>query len=217
MAMHKEKIPSTILSIIFLLLVLEFFLNVPDSVKTINSDIRTFGSIIAAFAMMLGSANIFKIYGNRIIKRSSNWEYGVLLLGVFAASVLFGMTEGTKGSTFLWIYNNIQVPIGATIFSLLGFFIVYAAFRAFRAKTWEAAVLLICGAVMIWWGAPLGKSIFPGIDTIATWLVDVPNSASFRGYGMTTAIATVVIGLTLLLQKMSLFERMKDAAGGEGE
>lgn len=215
MAMQKEKIPSTILSIVFILLVLEFFLNVPEPVKAINTDIRNFGSIIAAFAMMLGSANIFRVYGNRIRKKSENWEYAVLLLAVFLVTVFFGLMEGTKGTTFLWIYNYIQVPIGATVFSLLGFFIVYAAFRAFRAKTWEAGVLLVCGAAMIWWGAPLGKAIFPGIDAIATWLVDVPNAAAFRGYGMTTAIATVVIGLTLFMQKMSAFERMKEAAGGE--
>ncbi len=214
MALMKEKIPSTILSIIFFLVVIEFYFNVPAFISTINVDLRNFGAVVAAFAMVLGSVNIFKVYGNRIRKRSEHWQYAVLLLTVFVVTVFNGLVYGPKSANFLWIYNNIQVPIGATVFSLLGFFIVYAAFRAFRAKTWEATVLLICGAIMIFWGSPLGKSLFPPIIPIATWLIDVPNAAGFRGYMVTTAIATAIIGISIALQKKSIFQSVKDVAGG---
>lgn len=216
MALHKEKIPSTLLSIIFLLVVLEFYFNVPEVISTINVDVRNFGAICAAFAMMLGSVNILRVYGNRIRKRADHWEYAILLLIVFFTTIISGLIQGPKGIWFLWIYNNIQVPIGATVFSLLGFFIVFAAFRAFRARTWEATVLLCCGAIMIWWGSPLGKSLLPSIIPIATWLIDIPNAAGFRGYMICTAIATAIIGISIFLQKTSVFERVKEVAGGEG-
>ena len=66
---------------------------------------------------------------------------------------------------FLWLFENVQVPLDATMFSLLAFFIASAAFRAFRARNVEAALLLISACVVIlgltppfihWWNSAFG-------------------------------------------------------------
>ncbi len=123
--------------------------------------------------------------------------------------------EGTNGTYFIWLYKNIQVPAAATVYAIIGFYVVFAAYRAFRAKTIEATILLVGAFLAIMWGSSLGHYIWPGIDPIYSWLVDVPNTAGFRGYQMAVAVATVAVGVALFLQKQSLFQ--KAGASEEGE
>ena len=64
------------------------------------------------------------------------------------------------------------------------------------------------------WGSSIGHVIWPGIGTFVPWLIDVPNTAGFRGYAMAVAVATVAIGASLFLHKQVLFQ--KAGASGEG-
>lgn len=211
----RNKIPAWIISIIIVLALLQFYFNLPFDLGAVTTDINGIGAIVAAFAMILASVNIAVVYGNRIIKRSNHWEYAVVLLATLVITVITGLIEGEMGTNFRWIFLNVNTPIGATVFSLLGFYIVSAAYRAFRARTWEATVLLLTGAALIAWGAPLGHVIFPWIGDVGVWLLDVPNTSGYRGYLIGVAIAAVTLGVNLLLQKYSPFQSVRAGAGGE--
>lgn len=215
MSLWKNKIPGYLMSGFILILVAEFFLPVPSVVISFNSQLRIFGAICAAFAMLLGSAGIVKVYGSRIVKRGKNWEYGVLLLAFLFSTIGFGLLEGTSGASFKWLYNNVQVPAAATVYGLIGFYVVFAAYRAFRAKTIEATILLVAGFLTLMWGSSFGHVLWPGIESVVTWMIDVPNTAGFRGYQMAVAMATVAVGAALFLHKQRLFQ--KAGASGEGE
>lgn len=213
MSVWQNKIPGYLMSAIILILVAEFFFPVPEVVQSINSELQTFTAICAAFAMLLGSANIMKVYGSRVIKKSSNWEYAVLLLAFLFTTIGFGLLEGTGGTYFKWLYNNIQVPAAATVYAIIGFYVVFAAYRAFRARTVEASILLVTGFLTLMWGSSIGHVIWPGIGQVVPWIVDVPNTAGFRGYTVAVAIATVAVGSALFLHKQALFQK----AGSSGE
>lgn len=214
MGIINEKIPAMIVSIIFVLLMIQFFFSVsiPPAYEALCNDIQNFAAIMSAFALLLGSVNIGVINGNKLRKRSDNWPYALLLLITFAAIAIPGLIQGEESFAFLWIYLNINFPVQSTVFSLLGFYIVSAAYRSFRARTWEASVLLVCGALLILWGAPLGHVVFPQINEIGTWFLDVPNAAGSRGLSLVQAIAAITIGLSIFLQKISAF-RGKTGAG----
>ncbi len=100
---------------------------------------------------------------------------------------------------FTFIYNNIYVHMDMTIFSLLAFFIASAAYRAFRLRTLEASVLLIVGTLMLLGRAPVGGAIWDGFPEIATWLMDVPNTAGQRAIFLSVAIGAISLCLRQLL------------------
>ena len=90
---------------------------------------------------------------------------------------------------FYWLFENVQVPLDATMFSLLAFFIASAAFRAFRARNLEAALLLISACVVILGLTPpfihLWNSAFGFAENFPSaakdWILETPNLAARRG------------------------------------
>ncbi|MGE5652941.1 MAG: hypothetical protein ACM3ZQ_01555, partial [Bacillota bacterium] len=102
---------------------------------------------------------------------------------------------------YQWFVNNMSTPASQVIYSLLGFYIASAAYRAFRMRTFEATVLLVAGMIVLLGRAPLVTATFPPVSTVATWLVDIVNTSAIRGItiggyigGFATAIR-VLLGL----------------------
>ncbi|MCJ8345592.1 hypothetical protein MJH12_08625, partial [bacterium] len=66
----------------------------------------------------------------------------------------------TKNNLFYTlIFENIYDPLQATMFSLLAFFMASAAFRAFRAKSFEAFLLLLSAFLVMMGRVPLGEML----------------------------------------------------------
>ena len=109
------------------------------------------------------------------------------------------MTWGKEGRVFTWLYETVFRPCNATMFALLAFFIVSAAFRAFRARNIDAG-LLLGGAILVMLGrVPIGRAISDTLPAIAQWILDVPNNGSRRAIMMGAAIGAIATGLRILL------------------
>ena len=107
------------------------------------------------------------------------------------------------GSFFDWIFQNIFIPLEATMFSLLAFFIASAAFRAFRARSFEATALLIAGCVVMIGRVYLGEIIgVPDSDYNLTglsgWILNNPNAAAQRGIVLGVLLSMVAISLRII-------------------
>lgn len=101
------------------------------------------------------------------------------------------------------IFEGIYDPLQATMFSLLAFFMASAAYRAFRAKTTEATLLLFAAFLVMLGRVPIGAQVGSLIDSIlpflpgdgSTWFGDI------SGYIMTVLNATgqraIMIGAAL--------------------
>ena len=48
-----------------------------------------------------------------------------------------------------WLFDYVQVPMQSTMFSLLAFFVASASYRAFRARTVHATLLLVAGCLVM--------------------------------------------------------------------
>ena len=71
----------------------------------------------------------------------------------------WGAHVQTDGSLFQWMFKYIFSPLSATMFALLAFFVASASFRAFRARNFEASLLLVAGIIIMLGRVPVGSLI----------------------------------------------------------
>jgi hypothetical protein len=109
------------------------------------------------------------------------------------------ITWGKEGRVFTWMYENIFRPCDATMFALLAFFIASAAFRAFRARNIEAALLLGAAILVLLGRAPIGRAMSETLPAISDWIVNVPNNGSRRAIMMGAAMGAIATGLRVIL------------------
>ena len=79
---------------------------------------------------------------------------------------------------FNWAFQSIQLPLSATMFSLLVFYITSAAYRAFRVRSVEAGLLLFTAVIVMLGQIPIMSSL--KFDVALEWIMRVPNVAAKR-------------------------------------
>jgi hypothetical protein len=109
------------------------------------------------------------------------------------------MKWGPQGRVYTWLYDYVFAPCNATMFALLAFFIASAAFRAFRARNTEAALLLGAAIIIMLGRAPIGRAMSDMFPLISDWILDVPNNAGRRAIMMGAALGAIATGLRVIL------------------
>ena len=98
-----------------------------------------------------------------------------------------------------WLYDNMMVPLQGTMFSILAFFIASAAYRAFRARSREASVLLVSAVLVMMGRVPLGQFLLPWTWDVTQWLLNVVNSAVRRAILIGVSMGQVALSLKIIL------------------
>jgi hypothetical protein len=169
--------------------------------------------IIAAFSLVLGVGSILQHHFIKIQRKASNWQYSwitVVTLFVSAIIGLFGGIDPTHpgilpthiGSFSFHIqtlFVNMMIPLAATMFSLLAFFMASAAYRAFRARNFSATLLLAAAFVLMLGAVPLGRMIFHPLPSFAEWILAVPNTAAKRGINFGVQLGILATSLKIML------------------
>jgi len=110
-----------------------------------------------------------------------------------------GLTLTPAHPAFKWIFSSILSPLALALYSIIGFFIFSAAYRALRLRSYESSVLLVCAVAMMLANAPLYEWIWGGFQTIGSWFNDVPSTAGSRALYLAVAIGTVIFGLRTII------------------
>src|SRR5262245_18802282 len=156
----KREVPLFATAAIGLFMILSFF--VPHQVVSVPADfLLQCVVIVVAFGYVLGGANALRVNIDLIAKQAPNWQYKVvLLLGLLTMVIVAAVVgRGFQGPTtrFTWLYNQLYVPMQATMFALLAFFIASAAFRAFRIRTVDAGFLAVAALLVMLGRVPIGN------------------------------------------------------------
>ncbi len=154
---------------------------------------------VMAFFVFIGIFNIIKINFEKIQRRLRDWEYSIILLVCLFIMMAAGFIGGPSGGLFLYLFRNFQIPLGATMFSLLAFFVASAAFRAFRARNPEATLLLIAAVLVMIGRVPIGYWLWHGFPNLVEWIMNVPNTAAKRGILFGIDLGMISMGLRVLL------------------
>lgn len=194
----RKTIPLAITACAGFLMVLEFFVKIPWLSK-LSTELQNWGIIISAFILGLAAINLIRIHGKKIIEHHQDWvESTVLLVGLFSM-IISGVFFGKASPQLQYLFRNLLQPLSAAMMSLLVFYIASASFRAFKARSLETTILLVCGILVMLGRAPIGELISGFFPKAADWLIQVPNLAGNRGIMIGAAIGTVATGLRVLL------------------
>ncbi|RKU08799.1 hypothetical protein C6501_16065 [Candidatus Poribacteria bacterium] len=188
--------------------------------QDVYKEVINWGLIISPFALVLAVVTLIQTHATRIRLRTEHWQYSLIVFAGMIVMVLFGVPDGPQNPIVVWLYDNVQVPMDATMFSLLAFFIASAAFRAFRARAFEATLLLITAMFVMIGNVPIGdlvwnKLIFwiPGADNpeswvnstadgaswFRQWILDIPNTAARRGIILGVSLGVISQSIRIIL------------------
>jgi hypothetical protein len=168
--------------------------------------VTRWGMIISGFAMFIGAYSLFHMHWNRIKQKVSGWGYSIFVFFGAGITIIFGLYNGGKffwndkqtGTMFDWIFDYVQVPAGATIFSILAFFMASAAYRTFRARNTEATILLISAIIVMLGRVPIGTMISQYIPIAADWIMSVPNLAAKRAILIGVSIGVIATSIKII-------------------
>ena len=127
--MHR-KLPLLICFALGTFMLVQFF--VPHKASTaLYEAILDWVQIIYAFSLLVGAMMLIKHHAVIASGRDAKERpFSILILmGItvmLVAGLFFGRGEGT---VFHWVFQNVQAPMQATMFSLLSFFVASAAYR----------------------------------------------------------------------------------------
>ncbi len=161
--------------------------------------------IIGAFALVLGVGSLTRLHGHRVRNRAPNWPYSlavivpIYLMPIFALLLPTSVGGGMEApSVFNFAFMHIQVPIQSTMFSLLAFYIASAAFRAFRAKSLLATVLLLTAVIVMMGQVPIGELLGSWFPKLGLWIIDFPNNAAKRAIGLGVGFGILATQLKII-------------------
>jgi hypothetical protein len=189
---------AKLISLVFaIVLILQFFF-VSDTINTFGNTITSWNIVIAAFAMGLAAINLIRIHVIRIQLKRENWINSLVLIIVLVSQAGVGLFLGDDSSQYMFFFDGILNPLGATMYALIAFWIASAAFRAFKARTIDSTALLTVGIIVMLGNAPVGEVIWSQFPVLQEWLMNVPAMAAIRALYIGAAIGGIAVGVRVL-------------------
>lgn len=99
--------------------------------------------------------------------------------------------------TYEFVYKGFFIPLGSAMFSLLGFYIISAGYRAFRIRSAESALMMIAAVVVMLGQIPFYIYISDHLPEIRLWLLEYPSAAAFRAVKFGAAIAGLYMAIRM--------------------
>jgi len=206
----RREGPLIVTLVVALFVIFEWYFGegalIPEATEA-SAEIQRFVAFILAFVIGVGALNVLRIHWHRIQRRKpgdyswlySSWIYVLVVLFVITG-VLLGVYSGlrTEEPSYIWMFDYVLTPLDASMYSILAFFIASGAYRAFRARTAEAALLLIAGTLVMLGNAPIGGVIWSGFIDINTWIQRIPMMAGMRGILIGVGLGAIAMGIRIL-------------------
>ena len=137
--------------------------------------------------------------------RIREWKKGsiyslVVILAFIVTLILLAFTTPTGGAA-KWIFQNIQLPVEASLMAILVVTLAYSSMRLLRRRSGLLPVIFLVTVFFVLIGtAPIyAFGDLPILSSIRTWISSVPAMAGARGILFGVALGTIATGLRILI------------------
>jgi hypothetical protein len=163
---------------------------------------------LAGLAVLAGVLNLLLVHLRKIQDGKKGWVYSLLLVGTVILVAFLGQAEAiipalseaaiSPRALANVAFSGILFPAQAALGGLVAIFLIYAAVRLMRTRPtfWTVGFLLVVLVVLVGW---LPLTLARPVGALREWLITVPASAGARGILIGVALATVVVGVRVLM------------------
>jgi hypothetical protein len=161
--------------------------------------------VIFVMSFGLGLINIFRVYGYQIIRRRPGWVNGAaLLLAMVVTAVAglwnhFGQSDGMKAFYNDFLFGGLMNNLSSAMFSLLAFYMASAAYRSFRVKSFEAALMMGAALIIMIGQIPLGYLVTEQAPQARNLTMSWISTPAFRGIAFGAMVAGLAMGVRMWL------------------
>jgi hypothetical protein len=174
-------------------------------------------TVVVAMTVGLGIINLFQIHGRKLLRgQSGSFNSLAFFLAFFAMAIINilqhahpnSINKNLNAVLFYGAYNNMD----ATMFSSVAFYIVSAAYRAFRVRSVEASLLLVTAILVMIGQTSIGQMMTGGlpshagpllhnlrVEVIRDWILTKANTPAIRAINFGLGIGSLAVGLRIWL------------------
>lgn len=198
--------------------------------------VGTLTNILGGFLLGVGIFSLVRVHSIRIKRRQENWGYSLVLLTSFAVMTVVGFWDwrlrafvdqtGALNVRDNWqpvnyvqdlLFEGIYQQMDSAMFSMIAFFILSAAYRAFRIRSVEATVMMasalilmlnLMGALTYAWGEGINNLVVQTgnpflmnfkLNVFADWLRSTMQIPAIRAIDFGVGLGALAMGLRLWL------------------
>ncbi len=201
-----QRTGPLVFAIVFgVFMALQYFIPHPAIVRFYNL-VLDWKQVVFGCTLTLGIFSLLRFHGRKVARRDRGAFFSGVALVSCLATVACGIFFGIETGPYRWLFDRVQAPMQATLFSMLAFFVASASYRAFRARSVHATLLLVAGCIVMLGRVPTGDLI--GFDVggaryslagLASWLLDIPNLAAKRGILIGVGLGMISTSLRIIL------------------
>jgi len=175
--------------------------------------------VIQGFAVGLGVLNLFQVHSRRLLKGGENafnsLAFFISMVLMLTVSVLQKSNPNRLNNSLnSFLFDGALQSLNATMFSIIAFYIVSAAYRAFRVRSVEATFLLATAVIVMLGQVTLGILMTKGlpdflhVEVIRHWILTVASAAATRAiaFGLGVGGLAVALRIWLGLERGSYFD-----------
>jgi len=151
----------------------------------------TFLVVVGTMAFLLGPINLARSHLKAVLRRHKGWGHGAVFLlflaaGILATALKTDQGKGVTEAVYNALFYGLLFSFWTTSMAILSFYLVSAAFRAFRVNNLDSAIMMASAVVVLLGQVPLGDWLTYGLPetlqlrSLARWIVMVPNAAVQR-------------------------------------
>jgi len=163
-------------------------------------------AVVIGISMVVGVESLLRVNLQKVAQLKKGWGYSLVLLICCILTLVTATIGQVKygspfhvDSPFMYVFTYMVVPLQATMFAILSFFIASAAYRAFRARNLAATLLLLSAVLVMLGRVPIGERIWTEFPRISDWIMNVPQIGAKRGIMIGAYLGAAATSIRIIL------------------